>query len=48
VKKEKHSLNACVSREREYVSEEGFHSADFDVRMTPRVFVSMMRKVEVK
>jgi len=35
-----------VSRERVDVGEEGFHAADFDVRMTTRVFVSMMGKVE--
>ena len=29
------------------VGEEGFHAAGFDVRVTARVFVSMMGKVEL-
>ena len=45
---ERHNLSVCVSRERVDVDEEGFHAADFDVRMTARVFVSMMGKVETQ
>lgn len=43
---EKHNLNICVERERVRLGKEGFHSADFDVRMTAKVFVSMMGKVD--
>lgn len=41
----RHNLNVCVDRERVETKKQ-YHSADFDVLMTARIFVSMCKKLK--